>query len=215
MTRVADLIAELREDFLDDTVQEYLWSNASLLRFLNEAVYEANTRSFLLHGKQTKQIKAGVATYNLGCNVANVREIRVGGACPLQAMTTGELNDSKSCCWTNTEGEPKAYVYENDTITLYPKPINDAVMTLTIAPEPERLDMNSDLPFNHVNTHALLYWCAYRAFLNPDLDTVFYQKAADYLAMYERHFGKAKSELMKKMSRELPNGATLMLKRIA
>lgn len=212
---VSELITELREDILDDTRPEYLWSSSSLVRFLNEAVYEANVRSHLLHDKKTKAIVAGQSEYKVDCATDGVLEVRIDVKCPLTQMTTGDLTDSKGCCWTNTEGEPEAYIYEDGLITLYPKPLANATMTYLVSTIPPELSVNSELPLSRVNAHALLYWCAYRAFLKPDLDTIFYQKAADYLAMFERHYGPAKSELKKRMERTLPNGATIMLGRMA
>jgi hypothetical protein len=212
---VKELIAELREDILDDTRPEYLWSSSSLVRFLNEAVYEANVRSHLLHSKKTISIVAGQSEYKVDCSTDGVLEIRIDGKCPLVQMTTGDLTDSKGCCWTNTEGNPEAYVYEDGVITLYPKPLANASMAYSVSIIPSSLTVDSELPISRINAHALLYWCAYRAFLKPDLDTIFYQKASDYLAMFERHFGPAKSELKKRMERTLPKGATIMLGRMA
>ena len=39
-----DLILEAREDYLDDSVQPYLWSDKQLLRFTKDAVNEAESR---------------------------------------------------------------------------------------------------------------------------------------------------------------------------
>lgn len=209
-----EFIRVLREDYLDDLIPEYLWSNNALLRYLNEAIYEANARSHLLHDEVIVPIKAGIANYKLNCCVRDIDEIKINGECPLIPTTQAALDSHYGCCWRSSVSKPAKYFRADDVFTLYPTPLEDSVATVKYWKNPEPLDFSSDLPFHGVSLDKLYFWCAYRASLKADQDTLSEQLGMRYLADFEQFFGKSKSALMQRMEKNFPANAKVIPQRI-
>lgn len=120
-----ELVANLRNDILDDVKLPYLWSDPELLRYLNYAEVQACRRSDLIVDAVTANdsgtaatastagqrplctvtLTAGQAVYNLSPKVLKVKRCQIYGMeYPLQGPLTYYELDERSVGWIGTSG---------------------------------------------------------------------------------------------------------------
>lgn len=198
---VAEFIAAFRADLVDNDTPP-LWSDADIVRYLNDAVQEANERAFLTEDRTTPAVcsvalTAGESTYNLHPSVIRIKRASFLGR-PLDEASVEEM-DCESRSWESRTGEPRRYIFEQASgalparLRVVPTPIAAGTIALTVnrgalnklsaslghlKPEiPERF---------HERLKDWVYRCAY---LKQDTDAFDKSKAIEFEASFERSFG--------------------------
>lgn len=198
---LAELLQQTRID-LDDTEQDYLWSDAELKRHLNEGYNEAVRRARLIVDASTSAVcsiavTAGTASYDLHSSIYRVLEVygTWDASRPLRKFTTREMELHRRD-WRTETGEPSGYIldFETGKLRLNTIPDTNGTLSLRVYRLPlEALSADSDVPVIRADLHEkLIHWVRYKAYLKPDSDTLNKQGSADALALFEQEFGPAK-----------------------
>lgn len=206
---ISDLVAQVREDILDDTVAPYLWSDAALTRYANEAVSEACKRAPLINRSSTIAVVVGTPTYLLDSSVKQVTLVITGATqSPLTQTTTAELDAFVGVHWRDQEGTPTHFIKQAHKLTLYPKPVaTDSLLITSINTPDDDFDLDDDIDSSlH---HGLMYYIAYKAYLKHDADTYNPERAAEHLALFDRYFGMQKSVRLQTIQSDMPLYQTL------
>lgn len=201
---ISDLVTRVRDEILDDTVAPYLWSDAALTRYANEAITEACKRAPLINRSTTQVITAGTSAYTLDASAKQVLLVRlVSTQSPLTQTTTSELDAFVGPDWRDQQGTPSHFVKQAHTITLYPKPsASDSLYISTTNLPDDDFDLDEDID---AGLHpGLMYYIAYRAYQKRDADTYSPELAASYLAQFDSYFGQAKSARYQKFQQDMP-----------
>jgi len=188
-----DLVNDIRVDILDDNAAPYLWSDAQLIRYANEACLDACLRAPLISRVYSTPITAATPAYTLDASVRQIYTAKLDIATePLIQTTDAELSLTRGSSWRLTDGTPTHYVRKGHTLTLYPKPLVDDVLVISTSNIPDDdFDLEDDIdPAYH---SALQFYIAYKCYLLNDADTKNPAKAAEYLAMFTAIFGIKKS----------------------
>jgi hypothetical protein len=215
---LSELFTELREDFLEDTVSdEYKWSDPKLLRYFNEAIQEACYRAPLYTGTQTITVAAEDADYTLNAEVRQLDRVMLALVDdPLMQYSEEELINKYGVGWRTDTGTPYAYVRKDLTITLYPEPIVADTLTVTHYRLPDRhYSQSEEPPIPEEHHRHLLYWAAYKAYINPDIDLGNPERAFAFLAQFENHFGKRKSARQEHLNLNTPKHHRIIPVRMA
>jgi hypothetical protein len=195
---LAELIASFRAD-ADDLVVPYLWSDADLKRWLNEAEQEACLRAKLLFDASTVAvcqiaIVAGTTSYALHTKVHDVEHARIidanGTVTKLAILDRIELERIRPD-WRYETRPPRALIRYDGRIEV--DCIPDANYTLRL--EVHRLplvDMTSDLhdpEIAAIHHRHLVNWMLHRAYAKPDSETRDPGKSARAEAEFTKVFG--------------------------
>lgn len=190
---------------LDDTEPDYLWSDAELLGYLNEAEEEASRRARLLIDATTPEIctvtlASGQSEYDLDERVIGIRSAQPSWRTrPLHGVTVAEM-DQDAPGWRARYGQPEVVVldYQTGSLTVCPTP-SIAEEGLTIQLRVTRLPMRpmvgeSDKPeVKAVYHRSLIHWIKHKAYLKKDADTLDKPASAEALALFTQEFGEKKS----------------------
>lgn len=217
---VSSLITTLREDYLNDAVAEYLWSDAGLLRKLTEAERQACNRADLIYDDSTLAytritLVDGQASYSIDPKVTVIENIIFDNK--YVTKKTKEDMDSVSSTWRTDSGMAGKTIY--------------AVISgrkLRISPVPDATDAGSyiyletyRLPAVDItlttqepeipkeNHRDLIYWVLHECFSLPDMDTYNPQKAAEYLGRFNQIFGDPVSAKVRQHQFESPRSLIL------
>lgn len=206
----SELILQLREDFLEDNVTPYMWSDDKLLRYLNEAIREA-CRSPLFMDTQSIVISSGTATYDLDIETLDINEIILASQTePIQQLTKHKIERRFGLTWASDTGDPIAWFREDARITFYPNPTANDTATVYAFRYPEALASTGDEPAIPELYHQnLLYWCAYKAFMTPDIDTGDLSRATQFLTFFDQSFGLKRSARYDMIQRNSPKYGTV------
>lgn len=199
-----EIIGQARLE-LDDAEPDYLWSDAELGGYLNEAEEEAARRARLLIDATTPAVCTitladGVSEYELDERVIGIRAAQPSWRSqPLAGVTVAEI-DTDCAGWRDRQGEPEVIVldYETGSLTVCPTP-TAADVGKTIQLRVTRLPLNpmvgdSDRPeIKAVYHRKLIHWIKHKAYLKKDADTLDEKASAKELALFEQEFGTAKS----------------------
>lgn len=206
---ISDLVARVREEILDDAVAPYLWSDASLIRYANEAVTEACLRAPLINRIATQAVTIGEATYTLNSSAKQVLLIKlVSTNSPLTQTTIAELDAFVGQDWRDQQGTPSHFVKQAHKITLYPKPVAADTLYISTTNTPDD-DFDLDDDIDASMQHGLLYYIAYKAFLKNDADTYNPNRASEFLGLFDRYFGPQKSVRLLSFQNDMPLYQTL------
>ena len=137
---VAEFIAAFRADLVDNDTPP-LWSDADIVRYLNDAIQEANERAFLTEDRATPAVcsitlTAGVSTYNLHPSVIRIKRLTYLGRPMVE--TSVEAMDCESSNWESRSGEPRRYIFEQASgvnpakVRLWPTPTSAGTLALTV-----------------------------------------------------------------------------------
>jgi hypothetical protein len=107
MSTIADLITIVREDYLDDAVTPYSWSDSFLLRTFLEAERQACNRANLIYDDSTAAyaqiaLKNGVSTYTINAKVNVLEHVGLNGV-ELVKKSKSEL-DYRNPTWRAQAG---------------------------------------------------------------------------------------------------------------
>ena len=178
---LADLIATLRSERLDDTVgPAYLYSDERITRALNEAVKQAAIRRRVIVDSQTAacctvSASAGTELVSLHPRVLAVRSARWGSEdAPLELTTLRRLTTDEPD-WPNaTAGTPTHLVLDEtaNKVRLWPTPSAAGTLALSVWRVPleaEELEADDDEPVIAEPFHSgLLDWAEHLLYVNKD-----------------------------------------------
>ena len=129
---LTELILILRNQYLDDVAEPYLWTDPELVSYISQAQNEACERANLIIDESTPAvcqvpIQVGIVGYSLSDKVLLVKRCSFGTSgdttYPLTQRTRSRL-DQTHPGWDNHSGGPRAYICEdNGEITIVPATI--------------------------------------------------------------------------------------------
>jgi hypothetical protein len=190
---------------LDDTEPDYLWSDAELIGYAQEAEEQAARRARLLIDSTTPAIctitlVAGQSEYDLDQRIINVRSATPSYRARPLVFSTVSILDEESPNWRNREGPPGVVVadYQTGVLKLTPTPtsaeegetINLRVTRIPLDPMTDMEDVPEIKAMYH---RGLIHWIKHKAYLKKDTDTLDEQESAKALALFEQEFGPAKA----------------------
>lgn len=208
--RTRDLLDALRE-MLDDETKPYLWSDASLVRKLDNAVREACLRARLLKDDEDScpelcrlNITAGQPVVHYAREILVVRHGRLASCNRKLWALSAESMDRFDPCWQDAArgtGRPEFMVMDLAQHTLRMNRVPDADDTLylrvwRVPRVRERLsvaEMDKEPALVLPDAEELCHWAAHEAYMVQDADTQDKQAASDHLALFEKRFGSRPS----------------------
>jgi hypothetical protein len=178
---------------LNDRVQPYLWSDADLLVFADEAVKEAGRNPLC-------RVPAIVSIVVNANQVLTPLPERT--ACILKAMRAGtELVPQSTQVLMAAQldnhgkaGTPTAWSATPSIFMLDMAPVANLTIDLSVQQfYPALTALDQDIAVPDAMQNGLAYWVMYRALSIPDSDTGDDGKAAMHLAQFEAVFGRPQS----------------------
>ena len=119
---LTDLIKILRNQYLDDIAEPYLWTDPELVSYISQAQNEACERANLIIDESTPAvcqfpIQVGIIGYSLSDKVLLVKRASFGTsahhAYPLVQQTRSRLDETHPG-WGRHPGQPMAYICEDN-----------------------------------------------------------------------------------------------------
>lgn len=230
--KLSELLTELRQNVLGDRsdriegTPDYLWSDDSLIRYINDAQRRFARRSLILRDKnfQTVSLIENVADYALDPQVIAVISAKFDGEQDLHRIghsifqqergTDFAYWDPNSVAQVNP-GKPGSFstdetlIADDDVtlkqivLTVYPKPNADWAgqqLLLRLVRLPEKLttlDQSCELPEDY--QLEMLSWAAHLAFMVPDRDTHNLDLARYHADKFDAAVKSARLETMRKL----------------
>lgn len=187
-------------DRVDDAAQPYLWSDAEVIGFLNEAVSEAAIRAQLIRDSTTTAvvqvaIVAATHTYALHASILDVHRAKLAlASTPLETVSTEKM-DADWPGWELASGTPRYLVLDTSGATfsarLAPIPAANDTLHLIVHRLPiEPMGSDDDAPEIPAREHyRLIDWACRCAYLKQDAETFDQQRADRYEAAFIASFG--------------------------
>jgi hypothetical protein len=180
-----------------DEVADYYWSDQKVTMFLNQSNMEAARRTRWLVDSSTPDVcqiavVAGQGEYILHPAIISMRRLRLNG----QSLTPKDVRDlDLRGDWESDQGDPCHFVVGlgSTTLHLYPQPVSDGVLKLTVSREPlDTMTMVMDESELPARCHdAIVYGALALAYAVPDPDSESPQRSAKYQSMFDQEFGPA------------------------
>ena len=198
---IDDVVAEFRVrfDFNDANTSNnstYQIIEDSVINWLDEAQFEACRRARLLSDSSlTTNIVSGKATYDVPDTTILIRRAKLAlDDLPLTFTSSGDMDEDVSG-WESITGTPTNIITDIDTtkFTLYPNPIVNDTLTMTIIREPESIKNGCELEIPARFHYTLVDWILYRAYQVRDADTEGREKSMEHYALFEQEFGTRSS----------------------
>jgi hypothetical protein len=188
----AELLS-LARSRLYDTATPYLWADAELTDYLEEAEAEAALRANLLEitGISTYcniTLADETSTYVLNSLVYDVITARVTGQSYFLKRTSREVLDRDRPAWGDETGTPTEYFITDTNITFYPQPTGAGTVTMTVLRLPIAT-MGTSPEINAKHHPRLIDWVMFRALSKRNSDSQSEQKARMYERAFEESFG--------------------------
>ena len=230
-----ELRTELRDNILHDRSDrvagdvDYLWTDATLNRYINEAQRTFARRSLVLRDSSSAltrvTLKEGVDLYELHPDILGIvsarlaedrRDLeRTGNAVIAGHQLPTTSFDPRVVHLGDEPGRPVAFStddgFELDeeerlgsiVLRLYPVPseeYHDKELRLRTIRMPCKLEFDLQEPEIPEQYHiTMLDWAAYRALSIVDVDGGMPERADRFLAMFDRHVGEARREALRKL----------------
>jgi hypothetical protein len=179
-----------------DTATPYLWSDAEIADWLNDAIEEACQRAHILEDATSAftsfTVAAGTEYTALPDYVLKLIRVTVDGQ-RIDATSIEEL-DANHAYWETQEGDTQGYIHGRDgTLRLYPLPAANVAVKLRVSRLPVDL-LSADIDAEEIPLprpwHAKLFnWVHRCALMKNDTETQDLSKAADFEAAFIRDFG--------------------------
>lgn len=189
---------------LDDTKSPFLWADADLVLWFNEAQQEAARRARLLLDSVTGEVcQYGVSVADpliaIDPRVLFIRRAKLASQDHyLNKVDVRDL-DAQRPGWETEEGEVYGYVqnYDANHLRLVNIPETADTLNLTVTRLPlEDMAADSDEPEIKPHLHLKLHhWVLYRAYSGDDVDVNDATKAENHLAQFVAEFGEASTAL--------------------
>ena len=207
------LTAEFRT-ITQDRVAPYLFADASVWQWLDDAQTEAAIRGRLLHESENDSVclidvEAGTSVYPLHASLYEISHcaFKVAGASrrdPVKLVSTEEL-DRTVTDWRDLSGTPLYAVQGDESLRLVPRPIAAGALLL----EGYRLPLKSlaisatAKPEIHAAHHRhLVHWALHRAFSLPDAETLDLGRADVAEQAFTTYFGLRPDSDLRRSTRE-------------
>lgn len=212
----AELIALTRQ-YLGDTAEPYLWTDAFLLGALNRAEQEAAIRSLCLFDDSTEAVtqialSAGTAAYAQDARVLFIDGIHLAGKL-LTQVDPEDLPRQLGEDWATHTGTPTHWFSTGSQLTVYPIP--DSALTgvkLYLRVYRHPLQAFTALTSPEIDSYqhrALMNWACYEAYQVVDTDNQRGDRALPHLAQFEQVFGPAVSWRVQLHQRRSPKTLSL------
>lgn len=208
---VEDLLQVIRVDYLNDTVEDYRWTDEGLLRSLNEAERQACNRADLIPGSTDITLVLGQNTYTLSNSITRVTGVFFNGVEVghssydyLKGSTPGWRTD------TGLKDRNPVYFINGRTLTLSRSPtaIDVALDTLTVeyfTLPSTTMESSTDEPSIPSEFHRdLIYWVLHEAYSKGDPDQIDVPRSQQYLQQFESVFGPYVSARVRQHQFEQP-----------
>lgn len=212
MTR-DQLTAEFRA-ITQDKVEPYLFSDASVWQWLDDAQAEAVIRGRLLHEAENEDVcaidvEAGTSVYKLHAALYEISHcaFKLGGAGrrePVKLVSTGEL-DRTVTDWRDLTGSPKYAVQGDESLRLVPRPDAAGVLLLEgyrLPLKPLSASGTAKPEINAAHHRHLVHWALHRAFSLPDAETLDLGRADVAERAFAAYFGLRPDADLRRITRE-------------
>lgn len=174
---------------LDDKETPYLWTDAELTAWLNEAEQEAALRGRLLRATYDVPVTINQSTYDLESDVFYVSRVRLVTLERILPCVSRAWLDDRYSDFETTTGDPNCYFIEERQLVLYPCPETADTLRYSALRLPIGMTASSHSPELHERMHLnLLEWVMYRAGQKRDTDSIL-PNPEQYLANFARVFG--------------------------
>lgn len=196
MAYTVSQLLEIFRDEVEDTVEEYLWSDAEFYHYLDEAQKEFARETDYFKDVSSSLTSIAVTAYepwvDIDPRIIEIRRVKISGrTTPVQVINYNELDrvytmsrygEEISGNWETAQGNPKYLVtdIETDKGRLVPIPTEDATLTLSVIREPlEDIENEaSELELEKsIHQRSLLMFCKAMAYMKQDSDTFDAEKA--------------------------------------
>jgi hypothetical protein len=146
--KATDIIALARQDFLDDNVETYLWSNSTLLRYLNEAeAEEACVRAELIEDRDTVSdandlpvcrisLVAGQSEYRVSSYLRRILRLKITTEVNPIEPTTESWLDRFYSGWEAATGTPRFVFIRKGRVVFVPAPEESATVQMVVYRKP-------------------------------------------------------------------------------
>lgn len=195
------LIDQFRAE-VGDTAAPFMWPDASVLLWINEAIEEAATRAKLIKDKSTVAICqinviAGTSTYALDSRVLEIAFATMGTAgnaalfpTRLGIVTTDELDQARPA-WRATTVKPSMLIKYDNSVEVDGIPDANYIINLEVYRRPLTSSaLATDTPeINAMHHRHLVKWVKFRAYQRRDADTQDPIKSEEWLKQFEEVFG--------------------------
>lgn len=197
--RVSEIITQLREDYLDDTLgvdtNDSLVSEKALVRFADEAQKESCRRMDMIYDQDT----AAICTINFLANgqglaldkrITKLERVMLDGV-ELIKKSESELK-ARNPAWLTYTGTPTCYYIKQRKIYLHPIPVIVGVLNLAVYRLPLSDIRSTATAFEIPDEFQpdLIYWMLYRTYNLRDEDLHDPKNAALYFEQFTQNFGK-------------------------
>lgn len=192
-----ELIAELRSQ-LDDSAEPFLWSDAELTGYLNDAERQACERALLIYDDAPSALtkltlKTGRARYPINPLILSVERVvpELAANDRFICQRTLDWLDENLGRWQEQTGKPSHFVDLVRTLLFVGIPSVDENVILTVYRLPlEPMEGNDDEPEIQPQHHLrLMNWAMHRAYLKRDSDTFDKNRAALHDSLFAADFG--------------------------
>jgi len=217
---VEDLLLLFREE-VEDTVEQYFWSDEEFFRYLDEAQKEFARQTDYIKDSSTPEITQLTVTANdpwvpIDPRIIEIRRVKLGSrSLPMRIInhdeldreyTTGTYGEQLSSNWDTAKGTPRLFVADEQTdqARLVPMPAVADTLYLTVIREPllPIEDENSDLELiKSDHQRALLLYCKSMAYSKQDADTYDQNRADRFGAQFNAFCRRVKSRQTRKQRR--------------
>lgn len=176
-------LGELRAAYrlaMFDTAAPYLWSDAEINGYINDAVNEAAIRAKLIQDETTDAVckldlVADTHTYTLHSKICGIYRVKVDGDTRPLARKSREEMDMEYPGWETQTGKPQIFTELNDAslIRFVPVPYADVTSRMVVWRLPlNPLVADTDVPEIHDKHHVrLLHWARRCGYLKQDTET--------------------------------------------
>lgn len=207
---VDELVAFVRKNLLDDTVEPYLWSDDTLTQLALEAEKEACRRAHLLVDSSTYSFTTipEQDEYTVSNKIIKPLKLILHTGNQQYPLDKNSLANVPSI--TKDKGMPIQYEFmDNHHIKFYPIPDKEyfiQVVASVYPPEDNGMNFYIDEQY-----HLYLgYFVAANALLSQDLEATDQQKALNFLNLFDMKFGTPRD--FKSLQREkLSNNTSMTL----
>jgi len=216
---ITQLIAQFREEAAD-AATPYLWSDAVVIGYFNEAVDEACRRKDLIYeselGMCELDVESGEKSYNLSEYITRVDKAYLVASDDDEYtyldITDRDTLDTIDSAWReNTDGDPKYLVVEDLKVWLAPTPTESYTLWLEayrtpivreqmIAVVAPATALSPKIGLAH--HQYLFHWACHRAYNKRDIDKYSPQLAKDHEEKFENYFGTRPNADRKRKTRE-------------
>lgn len=199
-------LGDLRKSFREktgDLARPYLWSDAEVDAYINEALVEAVDRGLMVFDRDsfTVDVEVGVTEYQLDASIIRVKEVWVTTKDGVALDTPELLHPSRAYAgydrdvFSELSQDSQGYRVEEDNLfVLGADPSVSAILELVVYRYAKELgddDATPEIP--NMYHSKMLSWALKLAYLKQDADTLNSNASDRHEAEFARTFGQSKT----------------------